>query len=317
MTKKNIKIIAYNSNWPKMFDAESQSIRLILGSKLLEIHHVGSTSVTGLASKNKIDIVAVVKNGKDSIKPLEEIGYTYKGEWNVPLKFGFTKRGEVNVNLHVFEENHPEIEVLVKFRDYLRVNSVVRDQYAALKEQILTDETSMKKSANGFLYKYTLLKGDFIRSVLKQAGFNRIRILKCSDDSEWRAARRFRNQYFFEPQNIDDPYTWTFNHSEHAHLALYKGAEIIGYAHIQFWPNNKAAMRIIVIDANKQRQGYGGKFLLLIEQWLKNLEIKTVHTESKPSSLKFYAKNSYSEMPFHDPDGHESDLRDVAVGKIL
>lgn len=317
MNKKAIEIIAYDTSWPKMFDAESQRIRQVLGNELLEIHHVGSTAVPGLASKNKIDILAVVKNGKDSIKPLEEVGYTYKGEWNVPLKFGFTKRGEVNVNLHVFEENHPEVEVLVKFRDYLRADSVARDEYAALKEQILIDETSMKKSANGFFYNYTLLKGDFIKSILKKIGFDRLRILKCSDDLEWGAARNFRNQYFFEPQNMEDPYTWTFHHSEHEHLVLYQGAEIIGYAHIQFWPNNRAAMRIIVIEETKQDQGYGGKFLVLIEQWLRHLGIKSIHVESRQSSLKFYLNNGYVEIPFNDPDGHESDRRDISVGKNI
>lgn len=315
--KKKIIIMPYNDNWPKMFEVESVLIKQALANQFLEIHHIGSTSVPGLVSKNKIDVVAVVKNGKDSIKLLENIGYTYKGEWNVPLKFGFTKRGEVNVNLHVFEEDHPEIEVLCKFRDYLRANSTIRDKYAALKAQILTDETSMIKSANGFLYNYTLLKGDFIRDVLQNAGFNRIRILKCSDDLEWGVAKNFRNQYFFKPQNIDDPYTWTFNHLEHTHLVLYQGVEIIGYAHIQFWPDNMAAIRIIVIDANKQAQGYGSKFFLLIEQWLKNLEIKSIHAESRPSSLKFYIKNGYVEMPFNDPENHKSDPRDILVGKLL
>jgi GrpB-like predicted nucleotidyltransferase (UPF0157 family) len=252
MNKKAIEIIVYDPNWPKMFEEESALIKQSLGNQFLEIHHIGSTAVPGLASKNKIDIVAVVKNGKDSIKPLEEIGYTYKGEWNAPLKFGFTKRGEVNVNLHVFEENHPEVEVLVKFRDYLREDSVVRNKYAALKEQILTDETSMKKSANGFLYNYTLLKGDFIKSILKKAGVNRLRILKCSDDLEWVAARNFRNQYFFKPQNIEDPYTSTFHRLEHEHLVLYQGGEIVGYAHIQLWLDNRAAMRIIIVDETKQ-----------------------------------------------------------------
>lgn len=315
--KKKITIIYYDPKWPLMFEGESTLIKKSLGDQLLEIHHIGSTAVPGLASKNKIDIVAVVKSGKDSIKFLEDAGYIYKGEWNVPCKFGFTKRGAINVNLHVFEQNHPEIEVLVKFRDYLRADSAVRDKYAALKEQILTDETSMKKSANGFLFNYTLLKGGFIRSILKKAGFNRLRILKCSDDLEWAAARNFRNQYFFKPNNVDDPYTWTFHHLEHEHLVLYQGVDIVGYAHIQFWSDSRAAIRIVVIDEKKQDQGYGSKFLLLIEQWLKNLEIKTIHIESRPSSLKFYIKNGYAEMPFNDPENHESDPRDISVGKLL
>jgi hypothetical protein len=55
----------------------------------------------------------------------------------------------------------------------------------------------------------------------------------------------------------------------------------------------------------------------LCEKWLKNLNIKNVHTKSRPTSLKFYAKNGYLEMPFNDPEGHESGPRDIPLGKVL
>lgn len=60
-----------------------------------------------------------------------------------------------------------------------------------------------------------------------------IQILTCDDISEWKIAKDFRNNYFFNPIGIDDPYTWTFNHKEHVHLLLRQDDNIIGYAHIQ------------------------------------------------------------------------------------
>ncbi|MCD6055469.1 MAG: hypothetical protein K0R12_431 [Gammaproteobacteria bacterium] len=155
------------------------------------------------------------------------------------------------------------------------------------------------------------------RDILKESGFYRIRILKCDDEIGWEAARYFRDKYFFGPYGIEDPYKWTFNHENHAHLALYQGTEIIGYSHIQFWPKNRAAMRIIVIDEAKRNQHAGSQFLELIEKWLKALGIKSIHAESRQSSLKFYLKNGYLKMPFADPDGHKSDPSDIPVGKIL
>jgi GrpB-like predicted nucleotidyltransferase (UPF0157 family) len=92
-----------------------------LGGNYLAIHHVGSTAVPGLAAKPKIDMIAVVHSGDLSIAQLENIGFSYKGEWNIPFKFGFTKRGQDEINLHVFEEGHPEIELNILFRDYLRI----------------------------------------------------------------------------------------------------------------------------------------------------------------------------------------------------
>lgn len=147
--------------------------------------------------------------------------------------------------------------------------------------------------------------------------FDRTYMLKCNDDTNWQAAKYFRDKYFFAPQNIDDPYTWTFKHSEHTHFVLYEGKEVIGYAHIQFWPLQRAAIRIIAIDENKRNQNYGSIFLALIEKWLKNLDVKSIHAESRQSSLRFYIKNGYTEMPFDDPQSHDFDPNDVPMGKML
>lgn len=314
--KKMIEVVPYDPNWPHVFEAERVLIQKALEDNCLKIHHIGSTAVPGLSAKPKIDIIAVVKSGTASIASLEMAGFTYKGEWNIPFKFGFTKRNTHNINLHVFEENHPEIESNLLFRNYLRDNPEVKQAYAKLKEELLLDEFSHQRSDTRFPY-YTLRKGDFIRKILKEAGFNRIRILKCNDETEWKAARYFRDKYFFGPHGISDPYTWTFNHAEHAHLLLYQGTEIAGYTHIQFWPLNRAAIRIMVVDENKRNQNLGSLFLGLCEKWLKTLGIKSIHAESRKTSLRFYTKNGYSKMLFEDPEDHESDPQDIPVGKVL
>jgi GNAT superfamily N-acetyltransferase len=133
----------------------------------------------------------------------------------------------------------------------------------------------------------------------------------CTHTAEWAAAKHFRDTYFFGPYGIEDPYTWTFNHEKHAHLVLYQGSRVIGYAHIQFWPDKRAAIRIIAIEENKRNQNSGSKFLVLIEKWLKSSGVKSIHAESRQTSLRFYLKNGYTEMPFDDPEGHESDQDDI------
>ncbi|HJD60265.1 MAG TPA: GNAT family N-acetyltransferase [Rickettsia endosymbiont of Omalisus fontisbellaquei] len=144
-----------------------------------------------------------------------------------------------------------------------------------------------------------------------------LKILKCNDKAEWETARYFRQKYFFGPNNILDPYTWTLNHPEHIHLVLYQDIEIIGYAHIQLWPDKRAAMSIIVINELKRNNNCGSKFLELCEKLLKSKGYKTLYAESSPAALAFYKKNGYIEMPFNDPDGYESGEEDIAVGKIL
>lgn len=312
-----VKITPYDPNWPNVFEKEAALIKKALADNCVAIHHVGSTSVPGLAAKPKIDIIAVVRILFFDKSQLEAIGYKYRGGFNIPLRRSFTIRtADKNINLHVFEENDPEIELNLLFRDHLRESPSARDEYALLKYKLIAEESSHEK--NDSIYRgYTLGKHDFIQNILKKSGFSKYRFVLCTHTTEWNAARHFRDTYFFGPHGIDDPYTWTFNHSEHAHLVLYQGTEIVAYAHIQFWPDKRAAIRIIATDENKRNQNSGSVFLALIEKWLKSLGVKSIHAESRQSSLRFYLKNGYTNMPFDDPENHESDPNDVPVGKVL
>lgn len=315
--EKRIEIIPYDLSWVKIFETEREAIQSALGENYLVIHHIGSTAVPGLAAKPKIDMIAEVKDLNFDHKTLQNLNYEYRGGFNLPFRKNFAYRSPtVDINLHVFEKNDPEIELNLVFRDYLRQNDKERDQYARLKYTLIEDETSHQ--LKGEMYRgYTLGKHNFIQSILQKTGFNRLRVVICTHYTEWDAAKACRNKYFFVPHGIDDPYTWTFNHKDHKHLILYQGVEIIGYAHIQLWPEARAAMRIIVIDEDKRNNNFGSQFLALCEKWLKSMNIKSLHAESRPTSLKFYEKNGYIAMSFDDPDGHESDPQDIPVGKIL
>lgn len=313
---RDIRVLPYNPLWPELFINESKKIKTALGNNLVDIHHVGSTAVPGLAAKPKIDIIAVVLQPTKSIKQLESINYDYRGEYNIPMHYGFSKRGNVSVNLHVYEVDHPEIKLNLVFRDYLKSHPVVRDEYAKLKLGLLEKETSFEKN-NSIFTGYNLGKNSFIHRVLKETGFNRLRFVICTHFDEWDVAKNFRQKYFFDKVPIKDPYEWTFDHKDHIHFILYKGVEIIGYAHIQLWPESRAAVRIIVVDERKRGKGFGGQFLNWIETWLKTKGYKSIHTESSLNAVQFYRYQGYTEVPFDDPDGYESDERDTPMGKPL
>jgi GrpB-like predicted nucleotidyltransferase (UPF0157 family) len=109
MTKKrkNIEVVPYDPNWANWFQEEAEKIKEALGANCLTLHHVASTSIPGLAAKPRIDIIAEVAEPEKSITQLEPLGYEYRGEWNIPMKYGFRRRGGLEVNLHVFGKNHP------------------------------------------------------------------------------------------------------------------------------------------------------------------------------------------------------------------
>ena len=299
-----------------MFEKEAEKTKQILGSHCVEIHHIGSTSVPGLSAKEDLDILCIVDKLSSSLV-LQDSGYTFKGELNIPLRYYFSKNTEESkVNLHVVEPGHDFSALNLCFRDYLRSHEEVRKAYEDLKHKLVKDPSSFER-VNGKFPRYTLEKNDFIKSVLEQAGYNGLAVNFCTHYREWKVAKLFRQKYFFDQVPITDPYTWTFDHPDHTHFVLYKGVDITGYAHIQLWPEQRAAIRIIVIDKLKRDQGFGQQFLSLIEHWLKEKNYKSVHTEASQEALQFYKKHGYTEMPFNDPDAYETDPQDTPLGKVL
>lgn len=312
---KSIELVPYNPKWPQIFEVESRLIKKALGHNCLEIHHVGSTSVPGLAAKPKIDIIAVVKNGSLTIAPLEQVGFAYKGEWNIPFKFGFTKRGASNINLHVFEKNHPEIELNLLFRDHLRSCPKTMRRYAKIKEELLTKESSFKKQEGNLFSGYNLGKDEFIRSVLIQENYAGHRFLKVTHYKEWENYHRIRKEQIFDPINI----IYDRNHpsitsNKHCHFILCKGMEVVSTAHIEFLSERAAALRSLATDTPFQYQGYGKEMMQTLEKWLKYKNIKFLKMHARTSAQDFYRKLGYQDCQFDDPCIAE---QHVNLGKAL
>jgi 2'-hydroxyisoflavone reductase len=145
----------------------------------------------------------------------------------------------------------------------------------------------------------------------------KMRIVVMSTPEEREASTSMRQKYFFDRIPTKDPYLWTFTHKEHLHFILYRASEIVGYAHIQLWPNHRAAIRIIVIDEQARGQGMGKYFMDSCEQTLKEQGITLLQTEASPNAYLFYKKLGYTEMPFNNPDGEPTHPDDRAMGKYL
>ena len=57
MKIKHIEVVPYNPNWSLEFAKEAASIKQALAGNIIAVHHIGSTSVAGLAAKPIIDII--------------------------------------------------------------------------------------------------------------------------------------------------------------------------------------------------------------------------------------------------------------------
>ncbi|KTD45535.1 glutamate rich protein GrpB [Legionella rubrilucens] len=312
--QQDVKIVPYDVNWPQQFLLEAERVKNALGENCLEVHHIGSTSVPGLAAKPVIDMIPVVADIREvdgANARMQALGYEINGEHGIPFRRYFHKGGRQRTHhLHAFESGHVEIERHLKFRDWMRSHAEDRDAYARLKQELACQYPDDIMS-------YCLGKESFIAAIDKKAGFNGLRMVKALTPREWQAVRHFRQFYFFGKAGLVDPYTWTFEHPAHVHFVLFQGSEIIGYAHLQLWPEARAALRIIVIDEAKRNRQCGSQLLALCEKWLKQQGYQRLHLESSPQALRFYRKQGYVDWPFDDPEGYEGDPQDIAVGKNL
>ncbi len=284
---------------------------------MLAIHHIGSTSVPGLSAKKDLDILLVINNLEDSLL-LQSIGYIYKGEINIPLRYFFSKNNKITkVNLHVCEKSHSFINLNLLFRDYLRNNERYRNDYQKLKYSLVQDpDISIKQQEYQFT-KYNLGKNNFINNILTLAKFNETRFVFCAHYNEWSAAKKHRNEYFSNLYKIKDPYTYTFNDENHKHCILYKGTEIIGYTHIQLLDKNKAIIHMTTMEKLKSKENYKSKFIQFIEKWLRLQNYKVIHVKVAPLESQYYEKQGYKSIIQSDSDDFDSHSCNVVMGKIL
>jgi GrpB-like predicted nucleotidyltransferase (UPF0157 family) len=173
-----LKIEPYDPRWPARFEDEAARLRRLLGSTALRIEHVGSTAVPGLAAKPVIDIqvsVASLEPAAALAQALTALGYTFVpvGDFDQVYPF-FTKPAEWPSSHHVHlcvvggeqEARH------LAFRDALRKNPVLADDYVKLKRALAAAHhgTTLVSRED-----YSLAKSDFVERVLALAGLNSAR----------------------------------------------------------------------------------------------------------------------------------------------
>lgn len=133
---ETVTIVAYRPEWPRRYQAAAAEIRAALGQVALNVEHVGSTSVEGLAAKDVIDIDLTVtdpRHEEEYVPPLARIGYALtvrEPSWHEHRLLRLT---EPRVNLHVFGSDCPELIRHRMFRDWLRAHPEDRARYEEAK----------------------------------------------------------------------------------------------------------------------------------------------------------------------------------------
>ena len=159
----------YDPAWPKLAKAEMNAIQQFAQLPFVTMQHLGSTSVEGLTAKPVIDIYIAVESIDDKREqwspPLQALGYV---DWpdnshSAHLRFfkGMPPFGIRRTHhIHIMEMND-RFERHIRFRDALRNDESLHQQYAQLKQRLASQHSQDREY-------YTEQKGAFIQSVLAQ-----------------------------------------------------------------------------------------------------------------------------------------------------
>ena len=131
-----VKLTPYTAEWKRLFEKEKARLQAAIGDYVLDIQHVGSTSIPGMAAKPILDIGIAVRNFEKAavcIEPMIQLGYEYHGEHGIPRRHLFVKGDPRTHHVHMNEITSRDWEALVFFRDYLIQHREAAQEYAELK----------------------------------------------------------------------------------------------------------------------------------------------------------------------------------------
>lgn len=166
LEKGVIRLSDNHPDWANIYRAEEKQLWLILKGKVVEIQHIGSTSIPGTIAKPILDIGVLVKDLKeldDIGKILSQLSYTYRGDAGASGGHVFVKNKPGNIRthiLHVIEASDPQWKHYIMFRDYLNAHPEFAERYAEVK-WALARKFPHDRGA------YTKGKTAFVQEVLK------------------------------------------------------------------------------------------------------------------------------------------------------
>ncbi|GMV07480.1 MAG: hypothetical protein AMXMBFR53_37550 [Gemmatimonadota bacterium] len=138
MPTTSVQVVPWDPRWPEQFEAEREGLLPLFGDAAASIHHVGSTSVPGLAAKPVLDVLVETPR-------------------------------LLKVQLHAFVVGHPHAASHVLSRDFLRSHPSDAAQYGELKTRVASvhsDDPASYQRAKAHLLEALLEKARAWRGAL-------------------------------------------------------------------------------------------------------------------------------------------------------
>ena len=131
------ELSGYDEQWAEMYRVHRSRIGEALAASGVEIEHIGSTSVPGLAAKPIIDIVVAVDDitaEEDYLDQLLAAGYELRVR---EPGHRLVRTPARDVHVHVYEKDDAAIDEYVLLRDHLRSDADDRFLYESTKRTLM------------------------------------------------------------------------------------------------------------------------------------------------------------------------------------
>ena len=137
---RKVEVVPHRVEWKELFLKESEKIKEVFGDEIINIYHIGSTSIPIIYAKPLIDImveVVDIERIDDYNGQMKQLNYEVLGEYGIPKRRFFTKGGDNRTHhVHIFETGDAEIERHLTFRDYMIAHPQEAQSYSQLKQDL-------------------------------------------------------------------------------------------------------------------------------------------------------------------------------------
>ena len=164
---RKTKISPWTNEWGELYRLEEKVLRSLFNDELVDITHIGSTSIPPVGyAKPIIDILIVVRNieSVDTYNDkLELIGYEPKGEFGIPGRRYFPKgKDNRSHHVHIFQTGNQAIQAHLDFKEYLLAHPMEAKKYGEVKREL-----AKKFPQNTYLYQDG--KEQFVNELVEKA----------------------------------------------------------------------------------------------------------------------------------------------------
>ena len=160
-------VVPYDPHWKTEFERIRDYLMKQIGDLVIDIRHVGSTSVPGLCAKPIIDIVAIMESYEvfpQIVSRLEKVGFQHEGDLGVKEREAFKRLipdDFMNYHFYICPKDSEEYRRQIRFRNALIKNPQFPEEYGKLKTRLIGE-------VNGDRVLYTNSKSDFVLDVMNR-----------------------------------------------------------------------------------------------------------------------------------------------------